>query len=132
MINGLEAVERLLEEYRRRIYRYNSLIRGTGFYLKPMHIVTKNTPEGKRTYYYIGRYWWRVLYQGKSGSTSRVKWIYVGREKPRELEGYPDPPEHPVAGLRFTVEGRDIILDRRVYEKYRWVFEGYEAVEEPE
>ena len=129
IINGLDAVERLLEEYKRKIYRYNSLIRDTGFYLKPLHIVSRRVDDGRRTYYYFGRYWWRVVYAGKSGKTSRVKWIYVGREKPSELAGYPDPPSYPIAGLRFSVDGRDVIIDRRVYEKYRWVFEGYTVVE---
>lgn len=126
---GLRAIEELLEEYKRLIYRYNELLRGTGLYLKPMHVVTRETRLGRLRYIYIGRYWWRVSYAGKSGKTSRVKWVYLGREKPPEASSLPDPPEHPVAGLTYAiVNGGDVVLRREVYERYRWLFEGYEAV----
>jgi hypothetical protein len=128
IVNGLEAVEKLLEEYRRLLYRYNSLVSSKGYYLKPVHVVVRDTPYGRKKYVYIGRYWWKVKYAGKKGSTSKVKWTYVGREKPRELLGYPDPPHHPLIGLSYIVDGRDVILELKKYEKFRWVFEGYKAV----
>lgn len=130
IIDGLKAIERLLEEYRRMIYRYNSIIAEKGFYLKPVHIVVREVDGVKRRYVYIGRYWWRVSYAGKKGRISRVKWVYVGREKPRELIGYPDPPPHPLVGLSYIVEGNDVIMDANTFKRYKWVFEGYKVVPE--
>ena len=125
VIGGLRAVEAIIEEYKRMIYQYNSLIAGTGYYLKPMHIVTRRTESGYKRYIYIGRYWWKVSYAGKKGKTSRIRWIYIGRDKPPELQNYPDPPRHPIEGLRFVAEGEDIILDERTYQRFSWLFKGY-------
>jgi hypothetical protein len=130
ILNGVEALNRMLEEYKRLIYNYNSLIAKTGYYLKPVHIVVKNTLQGRKKYVYIGRYWWKIEYAGKKGSTSRVRWIYIGKEKPKDLIGYPDPPYHPLIGLSYIVDGKDVIIDVKKFEKYRWVFEGYKAVVE--
>lgn len=128
--NGLDAVASLLEEYKRAIYRYNSMIRGTGYYLKPMHVVVKHSASGEKKYTYVGRYWWRVVYVGKKGKTSRVKWIYVGKEKPAELKDYPDPPNHILVGFSFIVlNGRDILVREDVFKRYRWIFTGYEYEE---
>ena len=121
---GWNVVRQLLEEFKRKIYKYNSLIAGTGFYLKPTHIVVKRTPAGVKRYIYIGRYWWSLEYRGRKGKTSRVKWVYVGTEKPAKLAGYPDPPSSPLIGLSLVVEGDDIILDEETYRKFRWLFKG--------
>jgi hypothetical protein len=121
--NGRFYLEKALEEYIRLIYRYNTLIRETGYYLKPVHIVTKKTNDGKKTYIYIGRYWWKIKYVGKRGRTSRIKWIYVGKEKPAELKDYPDPPYHPLAGLKVVIDGNDVLIDEKTLRKYRWLFE---------
>ena len=130
VVNGLDAVEKAVEEYMKELYRYNSLISKKGYYLKPLHIVTKPSPEGgRRVYHYIGRYWWRIEYVGKKGKTSLIKWIYVGREKPKELHNYPNPPPNPLSGLRYRVEGRDIIVERRIYSKYEKIFRGYRSEE---
>ncbi len=128
--NGLDAVASLLEEYKRAIYRYNSMIRGTGYYLKPIHVVVKHDTSGEKKYIYVGRYWWRVVYVGKKGKTSRVKWIYVGKEKPAELKDYPDPPSHILVGFSFIVlNDRDILVREDVFKRYRWIFTGYEYEE---
>ncbi len=127
--NGRLVIEQMIEEYKKEIYRYNTLIRSAGYYLKPLHIVVKRFGNEQRTYYYIGRYWWKIVYAGKKGKTSKVKWIYIGREKPMELRTYPDPPPNPLDGLRFYVVGNDIVIDKRTYERYRWVFEGLEVEE---
>ena len=108
------------------IYRYNASIRGTGYYLKPVHMVARSVGGERRTYYYIGRYWWRLSYAGKSGRTSRVRWTYVGREKP---PGLPEPPANPFEGLRFYVVGDDVFLDKDVYARFRWLFEGFKVVD---
>ncbi len=121
--NGVSYLNKALEEYIRLLYKYNSVIRGTGYYLKPVHLVTKRTADGKKTYMYIGRYWWRIEYVGKRGKTSRIKWIYAGREKPRELREYPDPPKHPLVGLTVIIDGDDILVDEKSLKKYYWFFE---------
>jgi hypothetical protein len=125
--NGYQAVRAILEDYLRLIYQYNSLISGTGFYLKPIHIVTRRAPDGtRRRYVYIGRYWWRISYRGKKGRTSRIQWRYVGKEKPPELRDYPDPPQTPLHGLRFALDSsqKDVIIDCETYQRYSWVFQG--------
>jgi hypothetical protein len=127
---GWRAIEQLLEDYKSRIYKYNSTISKTGFYLKPVHVVVKSTSAGKRKYIYIGRYWWKISYVGRQGKTSRIRWVYVGTEKPRELIGYPDPPPHPLVGLSLAVEGDDVILDESMYRRFSWLFKGYQVVVE--
>lgn len=127
---GLEAVARLLEEYKRDLYSYNSMIRETGYYLKPVHIVVKNTVDGRKRYVYVGRYWWRIVYTGKKGKTSRIKWIYVGKEKPQELKNYPDPPGNPLVGFSFIpVDNGDILVREDVFKRYSWLFTGHEYEE---
>lgn len=129
--NGYKAIREMLEEYKRLIYRYNSVISGTGYYLKPTHIVTKKLPDGTRLkYVYIGRYWWKITYASKKGRKGGIRWKYVGREKPSELLHYPDPPENPLTGLRFTIDGDDIILDCSIYKRFKWLFAGYEVAHE--
>ncbi len=131
--NGLKAIETLLEDYRRAVYAYNSLISGTGYYLKPTHVVTRRLEDGTRLrYIYIGRYWWRLSYVSRRGGKGGVKWRYIGKEKPAALKDYPDPPEPPLAGLRFALlGGDDILVPWDVYERFKWLFKGYKAVEWP-
>ncbi len=66
---------------------------------------------------------------GKKGKTSLIKWIYLGREKPKELYNYPDPPPNPLSGLRYRVEGRDIIIESQIYSRYKEIFKGYKQEE---
>ncbi len=115
-------VRKLLDQYLKDLYNYNSLISRYGFYLKPVHIVVRNTSDGKRRYYYYGRYWWKIEYVGKKKKTSKIRWRYVGREKPRELSGIPDPPRNPFEGLVYQVRGEDIIISKRVFERFKWLF----------
>ncbi len=98
------------------IYQYNSLIKGTGYYLKPMHVVVKRSSKGRIEYIYYGRYWWEVKYIGKKGKTSRVKWLYRGNIKPR---GLPEPPLNPLTGISVRIEADDLIFDRQVFEEHR-------------
>ena len=125
---GLEAVEAALEGFRRSLYRYNSLLRGSGYYLKPVHIVTRRLADGsRRRYMYIGRYWWRLSYtRGRGAPSHRLAWRYVGRDMPAELRGkVPPPPRNPLEGLSYAaLEGGDILLRVEVYDRFSWVFEG--------
>lgn len=111
-----KALEGFMESYLRKVYEYNSAIRGSGYYLKPVHVVVKRGADGsRRVYLYYGRYWWKVVYAGKRGGTSLVRWVYQGRVKP---PGLPDPPVNPLEGLKLRVEGDDLLLDRSVLERY--------------
>ncbi len=116
------AIEEAVDRFLRDIYRYNSLLRGTGYYLKPVHIVTRETRFGRLRYIYIGRYWWRLERRG-----GRLRWRYVGREKPAELADVPEPPSSPLSGLVYAVKGDDVIIRLEVYRRFRWLFEGFEA-----
>ncbi len=122
---GLKAFKAILEDVVRSLYEYNSIARRYGVYLKPVHIVVRDYGYERRTYYYVGRYWWRIEYAGRSGRTSKVRWKYLGIEKPPEARDLPDPPPNPLEGLRFYAVGDDVYIERSVYERYRWVFEGY-------
>ncbi|MEM4062212.1 MAG: hypothetical protein QXY11_05075 [Desulfurococcaceae archaeon] len=84
----------ILAEFLPAIYEYNSMIKHTGFYLKPVHITTRRLQDGTYVkYYYYGRYWYRL----EKVSPSRIKWVYVGREKPSPQ--LPDPPPNILEGV---------------------------------
>jgi len=75
-------------------YEYNNMIKQQGFYLKPVHMVTRRLQDGTTIkYYYYGRYWYKL----EKTPTGRLKWIYIGKEKP--LPELPDPPENPLEGV---------------------------------
>jgi len=75
-------------------YEYNNMIKQQGFYLKPVHMVTRRLQDGTIVkYYYYGRYWYKL----EKTPTGRLKWIYIGKEKP--LPELPDPPENPLEGV---------------------------------
>jgi hypothetical protein len=111
--DGYELVMNIYAHYRSRIYDYNTRIRESGYYLKPVHMVYKEV-EGRRVkYVYFGRYWYRI-YKTKSEGRARIKWIYVGRDKPEpEL---PEPPINPLEGIAVIVDGNDILIDARTLE----------------
>ncbi len=109
--DGWKALLELLEPYRRAVYEYNEKIRGSGYYLRPFHVVCR----GRKRYIYIGRYWYRVEYRGRRGTTSLVRWIYVGSRKPDP--NLPDPPSCPLDGLKVVVEGGDLVVDAEAYER---------------
>lgn len=126
IINGRRRLAEIMDEFMRMLYEYNSRIRSSGYYLKPYHVVTRRTPYGTKRYYYYGRYWYRVKYVGKKGKTSLVKWEYVGKTKPDEK--LPDPPNHPLEGVVFLVEGEDVIMREEDYRRLRRFFEGLKIV----
>lgn len=82
------AIGRLLTP----IYQYNSAIKHFGYYLKPVHVVSRRSDGNLVKYYYYGRYWYRL-----DTSSSKLKWIYIGRNKPDP--SLPDPPPHELEGL---------------------------------
>ncbi|MMZ65447.1 hypothetical protein D1872_278520 [compost metagenome] len=111
---GRRALDLLADLVKEPFYEYNSKISRTGYYLKPVHKVYKRLPDGRtRIYEYYGRYWWR-----KKGK----KLVYAGRVKPRVIRE--DPPEHPLEGLSIIVEGDDVIMDCRDYERFQEHFRG--------
>ncbi len=123
---GYRRVVEAVERYRLQLYRYTSLLSGTGYYLKPVHIVYRTLADGTRKkYYYYGRYWYRL--ERRNG---RLVWRYVGTSKPRELSHLPDPPPNPLEGLSYARVGDsdDIILEEETYKRFKWLFEGLEVL----
>ena len=105
---GYKVLMEMYSPYRERIYAYNSRIKDSGYYLKPIHVVYKNVNNRRLKYLYFGRYWYRVFKGGK-----KVKWVYIGKEKPDPH--LPDPPISPFEGISIVVENDDLILDERTY-----------------
>ncbi|MEM1709472.1 MAG: hypothetical protein QXT01_04695 [Sulfolobales archaeon] len=105
--DGYQLIMELFLPYRLRIYEYNSQIRNTGYYLKPVHVVVKK--ELNLKYLYFGRYWYRIA----KGPNGKIKWIYVGKEKPDP--NLPEPPLNPFEGLKIIASNDDIIVDEYVY-----------------
>jgi len=79
----------LLDYYKRALYEYNNEAKRFGFYLKPVHIVVKDTLKGRMVYNYYGRYWYKL-----AKSNGKIKWIYVGVAKP--IKELPEPPLNPL------------------------------------
>lgn len=126
--DGYPVIMEIFSPYRRRIYEYNSLIRESGYYLKPIHLVVKKSINSKYKYLYFGRYWYRFT----KTSSKRIRWIYVGREKPDP--NLPEPPINPLEGLKIiAVNDNDIIVDEYVYNVLINIFpslKGYNVVRE--
>ena len=116
--DGYRLVMELYSPYRTRIYKYNSTIRESGYYLKPLHIVYKVVQGRKLKYIYFGRYWYRVYKAPAEGkqkkAKSRIKWLYIGRDKPDPH--LPDPPINPLEGIAVIVDGNDVLVDERTFE----------------
>lgn len=101
------------------IYEYNNRIKNAGYYLKPIHMTTRRLVDGTvLKYYYYGRYWYRV----ERNERGRVKWVYLGREKPSP--DLPDPPKNPLEGVvikkyngRVEIEFSSESVLREVYER---------------
>jgi len=84
-----ELLNALLEIYKLKLYEYNRKISTFKVYLKPLHIVTKQHGNKAKTYYYYGRYWYKIF--RKDG---KLKWVYLGSTKPYDF--LPDPPLNPL------------------------------------
>ncbi len=121
---GGVVIDSILDSIKEEVYRYNTIISRTGYYLKPVHKVYKRKSDGTvKIYEYYGRYWWRF-----KRDNGRKRLVYAGKEKPR---GLPDPPEIPLEGLSVIREDNDIIVDCRDYDRYRHVFKGLAAERVP-
>lgn len=109
---GARAIASALSELKRVIYAYNSSIRNTGYYLKPIHKAYGYVGGRRRVYEYYGRYWWKRVFQ-------RLK--YVGRHTP---PGLPEPPRGPLDGLAVIRDGDDVIMSCEHYDRFKHLFEG--------
>jgi hypothetical protein len=103
-----------LSEFLKEFYQYNSQLKNTGYYLKPVHIVVKNGKNGKTKYYYYGRYWYKLVIN--RGGKSRIKWIYIGKNKPHPQ--LPDPLDNPLEGtvVKLREDHVEIIAPEKIYE----------------
>ncbi len=112
---GYARLREWLDTIKPLIYEYNSAIRHTGYYLKPVHKVYYKRAQGEtRIYEYYGRYWWKIISKG-----GKRRLVYAGRFKP---SGVPEPPKIELEGLRVVVEGDDVIIECDVYDKVKRFF----------
>ncbi|MDM7274882.1 MAG: hypothetical protein P3X22_001995 [Thermoprotei archaeon] len=123
VFDGAKVLDRVLGDLKMAIYEYNSRIKYTGFYLKPVHKVYKSPGGVRRVYEYYGRYWWRITRKG-----GKVRFEYVGASKPAKVE---EPPDNPLEGLVVVREGEDVIVECSVYERFKTFFEGLKTSSEP-
>jgi len=110
---GYDLLMKIFSPYRKRIYRYNEKIRESGYYLKPIHIVYRLIGKGRLKYIYFGRYWYRI-YRSREGKRNKLRWIYVGRDKPDPH--LPEPPINPLEGLAVIVKNDDVLIDEKTFE----------------
>ena len=110
---GYTLIMSIFSPYRKRIYKYNEEIKDSGYYLKPIHVVYRLLEGRKLKYVYFGRYWYRV-YKTREKERTKLRWIYVGRDKPDPH--LPEPPINPLEGLAVVVDGEDILVDKKTFE----------------
>jgi len=116
VLGGASAIEKVLDDIKKQVYKYNSEVSKKGYYLKPVHKVYKKLSNGRmRIYEYYGRYWWRL--ERRNG---KLKWIYVSNIKPK---GLPEFPSHKLEGVVVIREGNDIIIDCEVFDRLKELFE---------
>ncbi len=124
--NCFDKLSMLLDEYKSELYRYNTLIRNTEYYLKPVHKVYYKGVDGTRIIYeYYGTYWWK---KKKKGYKTYLE--YIGKDKPEH--SLPDPPRNPLAGVRIG-RGEDyFIIPASVFLEYSKIFANcrWECLEE--
>lgn len=115
----VKQINLLISNHLPKIYSYNKLIRYTKYYLKPIHMVVKKKPDGGKTkYYYYGRYWYKLEY-GNNGSR-KLKWIYVGKNKPSE--DLPEPPDNPLDGLVLKISDGEVEIVASRREIYQLIY----------
>ncbi len=101
----------LIDIYKQNLYEYNNIVKKYGYYLKPIHIVTKKKGLNNKTYIYYGRYWYKLHSNG-----SKIRWTYIGLTKPlREL---PDPPINPLTFITISLD-QDLKICMYIDEKHR-------------
>ncbi|ADM26882.1 hypothetical protein Igag_0029 [Ignisphaera aggregans DSM 17230] len=104
-------INTLIDIYKQNLYEYNNIVKKYGYYLKPIHIVTKRRGLNTKTYVYYGRYWYKLYSNG-----SRIKWIYIGLTKP--LKELPDPPINPLTFITISLD-QDLRTCICIDEKHR-------------
>ncbi len=120
----IRRINLLLSNYLPEIYRYNSLIKDKKYYLKPVHIVIKRKSNGNKIrYYYYGRYWYRI----ERNSSGKIKWVYLGREKPDR--GLPDPPKNPLEGLVVKISNGEVVILAAKRETYQLIYEALTSLQ---
>ena len=120
VIGGRPIIDEILDQIKKEVYKYNSTISSTGYYLKPVHKVYKRTASGKIVVYeYYGKYWWRLMRRG-----GKLKWIYVGKRNPPHL---PEPPQV-LDGVIIIKEGDDVIVECDFYDKYKGLLKGLKVI----
>ncbi len=87
----------LIDMYKQSLYEYNNMAKSFGYYLKPVHIVSKRQGLNTKIYVYYGRYWYKLNTNG-----SRIRWIYIGLTKP--LNELPDPPINPLTFISISIQ----------------------------
>ena len=108
----MEILREFLDDYRTSIYAYNSMIKKSGYYLKPVHKVYYKDSRGtKIVYEYYGTYWWK---KQKRGYKTFLR--YYGKQKPENL---PEPPENPLAGIVINYTKGTIILPKLVFDRLK-------------
>lgn len=114
-VEFFKHINLILSKYTEQIYSYNNIAREKGLYLKPVHVVVKKQRDGRKVkYYYYGRYWYKI--EIRKGRPSKIKWIYLGKEKPDpEL---PDPPRNPLEGLVVRVTEDQVVVSTPSKELY--------------
>lgn len=124
----VKKVNLLLSNFLPEIYRYNNLVRNKNYYLKPVHIVIKKKSNGSIVkYQYYGRYWYRL--ERKPGRPSRIKWVYMGKEKPeKEL---PDPPRNPLDGLVIKISDNEVEIIASKKKTYQLIYEVLASLQYP-
>jgi hypothetical protein len=123
VVGGAKVLDFTLASLKEAFYEYNRSIRGTGYYLKPVHKVYKYVGGSRRVYEYYGRYWWRFSRTGR-----KFRYIYAGVVKPESVQA--NPPGNPLEGLSLIREGSDVIVKCSDFEKFSSVFRGYRVVRE--
>lgn len=123
VVGGARILNAILADLKKVLYEYNRLVKSSGYYLKPVHKVYKESRGLKRVYEYYGRYWWRLERRG-----GRVRYVYSGTVKPREVSL--EPPSNPLEGLVVIREGEDVIVKCSDFEKFSGIFRGFKVVRE--
>ncbi|ACP35801.1 conserved hypothetical protein [Sulfolobus islandicus Y.G.57.14] len=91
----------IIDKLKLMVYEYNTKIKEYGVYLKPYHIVYKNS----KRYIYIGKYWYKLEKIG-----GKLKWIYLGKTKP--IQNMPNPPQIPESTI--IKEDNEYIVDEKI------------------
>lgn len=88
-----------------------------GLYLKPFHVIYKNTSMGEMEYRYYGRYWYRVITQGH-----RRRLIYLGSGLAKGIGLDFKPEAEGFSFVAYRHRSSPVFVKRSVYRAYPSVF----------